>query len=59
MQVTLVVVAAETGQVMPSIMIVYFEMSVEKPVPLKVTSVPPTTVPNLGEISSRDGVSWP
>jgi hypothetical protein len=30
-------------------MIVYFEVSVGKLVPEKVTEVPPTTVPNLGQ----------
>lgn len=47
-QVTEVDVAADTGQFMPSIMMVYLDVSLENPVPENVTSVPPTTVPNLG-----------
>jgi hypothetical protein len=58
-QVTEVEVAAETGQSMPSIMIEYFEVSVENPVPVKVTTVPPTTVPCLGETAVRVGVIEP
>ena len=57
--VTLVVVAAEAGQSIPSMIIVYFVGSSEKPVPVKVTSSPPTTLPNLGVISSRTGVKDP
>ena len=52
-------VAADTGQLMPSIMIEYFEVSLENPVPVKVTSVPPTTVPCLGVTAERAGVIEP
>ena len=59
MQVTDVEVAADTGQLMPSIMIEYLEITLENPVPVKVTSVPPTTVPYLGETAVRAGVIEP
>jgi len=58
-QVTLVEVEAETGQTIPSMVIVYLVVSVEKLVPVKVTIVPPTTVPNLGLMESRAAVSDP
>lgn len=58
-QVTVVDVAAETGQLIPSMVIVYLVVSVEKPVPVKVTTVPPTTVPNLGLMELREAVSDP
>lgn len=54
-----VAVAPETGQFTPSIIIEYFEVSVTKPVPVNVTSVPPTTVPNRGLIAVRSGVKDP
>lgn len=56
MQVTLVVVAVVTLHVLPSIFIVYFVMSETKVVPVKVTDVPPVTVPNLGFMLSSFGV---
>jgi len=57
--VTEVLVAADTGQLIPSMVIVYFEVSLEKSAPVKVTAVPPTTVPNLGLIADRAGVLEP
>lgn len=54
-----VAVAPETGQLTPSMTIEYFEVSVTKPVPVNVTSVPPTTVPNRGLIAVRSGVLDP
>ena len=58
-QVTDVVVAAETGHTIPSITIVYLEVSLDKLVPVKVTSVPPVTVPYLGLTAVRAGVREP
>jgi hypothetical protein len=58
-QVTEVDVAADTGQLMPSNVITYTEVSVGKFSPLKVTSVPPSTVPYLGEMERRLVVSVP
>lgn len=57
--VTLVKVAALAGQSKPSIVIVYLVASEENPVPEKVTSVPPTTVPNLGLIELITDVKDP
>ena len=54
-----VAVAPETGQLTPSMTIEYFEVSVTKPVPVNVTAVPPTTVPNRGLIAVRSGVRDP
>lgn len=59
MQETDVVVAESTGHSMPSMTIVYKEVSVGKLVPVKVTAVPPTTVPNLGETAERVVVKSP
>jgi hypothetical protein len=59
LQVMDVVVAPETGQLTPSMTIEIFEISVTKPVPVKVTTVPPTTVPNRGLIAFRSGVRDP
>jgi len=58
-QVTLVVVAAVTGQVLPSIMIVYLVVSVTKLVPVNVTDVPPVTVPYRGLTAVSNGVRVP
>jgi hypothetical protein len=58
-QVTDVEVAAETGQSIPSKVMIYNVVSVGKFEPVKVTSVPPTTVPYLGEIDSRLVVKEP
>lgn len=58
-QVTLVVVAAVTVQVLLSIMMLYLLVSDDKPVPAKVTEVPPVTVPNLGVIPVSNGVKAP
>jgi len=54
-----VVVAAETGQLIPSMIIEYFEVSADMPVPVKVTTVPPVTVPNLGVTAVRAAVNEP
>ena len=54
---TYVEVAEVTAQVMPSILIEYKLVSVEKPVPVNVTISPPYTVPYLGEIDERTGVN--
>jgi hypothetical protein len=58
-QVTESEVAADTGHSMPSMMMVYLEVSSEKLVPEKVTSVPPVTVPYLGLTALRAGVIEP
>jgi hypothetical protein len=42
---------------LPSIVILISAMSVGKPVPVKVIGSPPLTVPNLGEIAVRFGVT--
>lgn len=52
-------VAAVTGQSIPSILIELSVSTVEKPLPEKVTSVPPVTVPNLGLIATSFGVKVP
>lgn len=59
MQVIVVVVEAVTGHEMPSIMIVLSSFVAEKEVPVKVTSYPPKTLPNLGSILLRSGVADP
>jgi len=51
--------AAETGQSIPSIVIEFSVGTEEKPLPEKVTTVPPVTVPNLGLIESSFGVKAP
>jgi len=51
--------AAETGQLIPSITIVFSVSTEEKPLPEKVTTVPPVTVPNLGLIAVSFGVNAP
>lgn len=51
--------ADETGQFIPSKVMIYREVSVGKLVPVKVISVPPVTVPYLGEIDSRFVVKDP
>ena len=58
-QVTLVEVAVVTEQALLSMRMRYLEMSSEKPVPEKVTEVPPVTGPNLGLIADRRGVFVP
>jgi len=58
-QTTDVEVADETGQLIPSRVMMYNEVSVGKFVPVKVISVPPTTVPYLGEIETRFVVKEP
>jgi hypothetical protein len=52
-------VAESTGQIIPSIVIVYLLVSVGKLVPVNVIGVPPSTRPNLGEIDSRFVVKAP
>lgn len=51
-QVTDVDVAALTGQLMPSMVMLYAVVSVEKLIPVYVTTVPPVTVPYLGLMES-------
>ena len=46
-QDTVVVVAESTGQIIPSIMMVYLVVSVGKLVPVNVSGVPPSTLPNF------------
>lgn len=58
-QVTEVEVAAETGQLIPSSVMIYTDVSVGKFSPVKVRTVPPTTDPYLGEIERRLVVSVP
>jgi hypothetical protein len=52
-QVTLVEVASLTGQSMPSIVILYKALFRTRPVPVNVTSSPPTTFPTLGLMAER------
>jgi hypothetical protein len=52
-------VAAVTVQVLPSIIIEYNEVSVTKLVPVKVTEVPPVTVPYRGLTAVNNGVIEP
>jgi hypothetical protein len=52
-------VAESTGQTIPSIVMVYLVVSVGKFDPENVTAVPPSTLPNLGEIASRLVVKSP
>jgi len=54
--VTLVEVAAVIEQFLPSITIWYLDVSVEKLFPVKVTLVPPVTVPKRGLIPVSRGV---
>jgi hypothetical protein len=56
MQVTLVIVAAVDTQATPSIRIVYFVKSLAKLLPVKVSCVPPLTVPNLGSMLYKRAV---
>ena len=56
MQTIYVEVTDFTRQLLKSILIEYFVMSVGNPVPTKVTSSPPTTEPNLGVIEVSLGV---
>jgi hypothetical protein len=58
-QDTDVELAESTGQFIPSIVIVYLLVSVGKLDPVNVTGVPPTTVPNLGDIAKRLVVKVP
>jgi len=51
-QVTDVVVASLTGQLTPSIVMLYNSVSALKLRPVKVTTVPPVTVPYLGLMES-------
>jgi len=57
--VTDVVVAALTGQYIPSIVMVYLVVSVRKLVPVNVRVSPPVTEPNLGLIAVSKGVFAP
>jgi len=52
-------VAESTGQMIPSMVMMYLLVSVGKFDPVKVTGVPPTTVPNLGVIANRFVVKVP
>ena len=56
-QVTVVSVAAETGQSMPSMVILYRFVSVTNPTPVKVTGTSPSTLPNLGLMAERAEVA--
>jgi len=58
-QVIVVDVTAETGQSIPSIVTVNRSAFVDGYEPVKVTSSPPTTPPNLGLIDVRRGVNDP
>jgi len=57
--VTDVVVAALTGQLTPSIVMLYTEVSALKLTPVYVTTVPPVTVPYLGLMESSLAVWVP
>lgn len=57
--VTATSVAVLTGQSIPSMVIELSVRTVEKPLPEKVTSVPPVTGPNLGLIETSFGVRDP
>ena len=48
--------AAVASQTMPSMIMVYLEVSLDIWVPVKVTEVSPTTVPCLGIIAVMAGV---
>lgn len=52
-------VATVIGQSTLSIVIVLSVMTDENPLPAKVTSVPPVTVPNLGVMEVSFGVDVP
>ena len=54
---TKVEVASVTTQDLPSIKMEYSDISGWKFVPVNVTVSPPTTVPNLGDIDVRSGVT--
>ena len=56
MQTICVDVADVTVQARSSMLMVTSEVEVGKLVPVKVTDVPPSTVPYLGEIEVRYGV---
>ena len=56
---TEVVVAVETTQAIPSMIMEFSAPTAEKPVPVKVTVVPPVTVPNLGVMAVSNGVEGP
>jgi len=58
-QVTLLVVAAVTEQVLPSMIMVYLDVSETKLVPENVIDVPPVTGPYLGSTVERRGVKLP
>jgi len=51
--------AVLTGQSKPSMVILFSVATAEKPLPAKVTSVPPVTGPNLGLIEVSLGVNAP
>lgn len=59
MHVIVVVVDDETTQGIPSIVTKLSSFVAENDVPVKVTSVPPKTLPNLGSIFERSGVAVP
>jgi hypothetical protein len=54
--ITYVDVAEVTAHDLSSIRIVYNEVSVEKPVPVNVIAVPPSTFPYLGDNTLKEGV---
>jgi len=54
-----VVLAELTGQSTPSITTLTSDVTALKPVPVKVTTVPPVTVPNLGLMLVNSGVVPP
>ena len=58
-QTMVVVVEDEMMHGMPSITTELSSLTAEKEVPVKVTSVPPRTLPNLGSILERSGVEDP
>ena len=55
-QVIAVSVDDETGQSIPSIITLTSSFTALKPLPAKVTTVPPVTDPNLGVIDYKSGV---
>jgi hypothetical protein len=54
-----VVVDSLTGHGIPSMITVLSAATGEKFFPVKVTTVPPRTLPNLGSIPVRRGVDYP
>mgnify|MGYP000152553149 CR=1 FL=1 len=59
LHVIVVVVDADTTHGIPSMITEFSVETAEKPVPVKITSVFPVTVPNLGSMEVSKGVEVP